>query len=65
MSGNVFFVRFSYKVCVFVLINEFVLMCLVVRFFKDSSVEERDHAEMLMEYQVLGQCVSCCFVHNP
>lgn len=49
-----------YSFCVCWLVN--CLVSLANRFFKESSVEERDHAEMLMEYQVLGHFVS---FHKP
>lgn len=34
------------------LINPWLIGYVAIRFFKESSEEEREHAEKLMEYQV-------------
>lgn len=40
--------------------HPFVVVCFTDRFFNDSSLEERGHAEMFMEYQVTSKLLSGC-----
>lgn len=59
---SIFFKTFGTIFCIFytmssmmILYREFDVDCFVAcRFFKESSEEERGHAEKLMEYQVCG-----------
>ena len=53
--------KFSWKVCVYTLslVLSFMFLTLIYgvvcnSFFKESSIEERGHAEKLMEYQVIN-----------